>query len=389
MLIIDAHQDLAWNILSFGRDYTRSAAQTKRIEAGGLAPQVTGDTVLGWPDYQRGRVALVFATLFAAPGHRREGAWESQIYADANEAHRLYSLQLDAYERLVEDHPQKFRLVHSSSDLESVLQPWRQAPEPSTLEPGSESTHIPRQDPHEAAEQEAVSTASGNPTGLVLLMEGAEGVRQPGELEWWWQRGVRLIGPAWAGTRFCGGTGEPGPLTKEGYQLLEGMADCGFTLDLSHMDEAAALQALDVYPAQIIASHSNAVAPLKASVESNRFLSDRVIRGLLERDGVIGIVLLNSFLKHGWRKGDRRQEVPLQLVVNQIDYICQMAGDAQHVGIGSDFDGGFGLQSIPAGIESIADLRKIIPMLQEKGYPEQDIAAILGENWIRRLQRVL
>ena len=66
-LSVDAHQDLAWNILTFGRDYTLSAAETRQREAGGLAPQVNGDTLLGYPDYMRGNVALVFATLFAAP----------------------------------------------------------------------------------------------------------------------------------------------------------------------------------------------------------------------------------------------------------------------------------------------------------------------------------
>jgi membrane dipeptidase len=228
----------------------------------------------------------------------------------------------------------------------------------------------------------------GNPVGLVLLMEGAEGVGDPGELEEWWQRGVRLIGPAWVGTRFCGGTKEPGPLTSQGYALLEGMASLGFVLDLSHMDEQAAMQALDAYPGPLVATHSNALALLKGS-ESNRHLSERIIRGILERNGVIGVVPFNAFLKSDWRRGDRRDEVTLQDFIAQIDYLCQMAGDARHVGIGSDFDGGFGLQSVPPGIESVADLQKLAPLLAEKGYSPQDISAILGENWLACLQQVL
>jgi len=66
-----------------------------------------------------------------------------------------------------------------------------------------------------------------------------------------------------------------------------------------------------------------------------------------------------------------------------------MAGDARHVGLGSDFDGGFGLQHAPQGIDTIADLQKLIPRLQEKGYTEKDIAAVLGENWIAYLERSL
>jgi membrane dipeptidase len=72
-----------------------------------------------------------------------------------------------------------------------------------------------------------------------------------------------------------------------------------------------------------------------------------------------------------------------------MDYVCQMAGDAYHVGLGSDFDGGFGLQSVPAEIDTIADLRKIIPLLVQKGYTEVDISAILGGNWLTHLQNTL
>ena len=189
---------------------------------------------------------------------------------------------------------------------------------------------------------------------------------------------MRLIGPAWAGTRYCGGTREPGPLTKEGYALLDGMASFGFTLDLSHMDEKAALQALDDYPGSVVATHANALALLKGS-QSNRHLSDRVIQSLLERGGIIGVVPFNSFLKPGW---SQREEVSLQHVTAQIDYICQMAGNAQQVGLGSDFDGGFGWQSAPEGIDSIADLAKIATLLAEAGYSQEDIAAIMGQNWI-------
>jgi membrane dipeptidase len=358
MLIVDAHEDLASNILSFGRDYTKSVADTRHREAGTGIPTMNGDTLLGWPEYQRGQVAVVFSTLFALPAHRKSSDWDTEAYADANQAHQLYSAQLDVYHRLVDEHPDKFRLVQTRQDLQAVLMDWEN------------------------------SDLQNHPIGLVVLMEGAEGVRSPDELEEWWARGVRVIGPAWAGTRFCGGTREPGPLTPEGYALLEGMADLGFTLDISHMDEQAVLQALDAYPGLMIASHANAKSLLKGT-DSNRFLSDRVIQGLLEREGVIGIVPLNSFLRVGWTAGDRREEVTLQDVVAQIDFICQMAGDARHVGLGSDFDGGFGVQSVPGEIDSIADLQKLIPLLTEKGYSDQEVAGILGENWLNLLKRAL
>jgi membrane dipeptidase len=357
-MIIDAHEDLAWNILTFGRDYTQSAYETRRKEAGGFAPSVNGDTLLGWPEYQRARVGIVFATLFAAPARRSDGEWDRQCYRDTQEARRVYQAQADVYARLTDEHPNHFRLLRSQGELAAHCRQWQS------------------------------DTVKEPPVGLVLSMEGAEAIGSPSELEIWWGAGVRLIGPAWAGTRFCGGTREPGPLTKDGFELLEAMAGFGFGLDLSHMDEAAARQALDVYPGPIIVSHGNALALLKNS-DSNRHLSDHVIHGVIERDGVIGIVPYNVFLSDSWQRGDPRQRVTLQQVVAQVDYICQLAGDARHVGIGSDFDGGFGVQSVPIDLDTIADLVKLGPILAEKGYSEQDVDAILGTNWLNLLQKAL
>ena len=358
MLIVDAHEDLAYNILTYGRDYTISAAETRRRERGTQTPQQNGDTLLGWPEYQQGQVAIVFSTLFAVPARRREGPSETQVYSTPDQAHQLYRAQIDVYHRLADEHADKFRLIRTQNDLQEVLSHWED------------------------------SQAETHPVGLTILMEGAEGVRSADELEEWWNLGLRLIGPAWAGTRFCGGTREPGPLTEEGYALLEGMADLGFVLDLSHMDQESALQALDTYPDTIVASHANAQALLKG-LDSNRHLPNRVIQGILERSGVIGIVPVNAFLFAGWKKGEARDLVSLDHIVAQIDYVCQMAGDARHVGLGTDFDGGFGVQSVPAGIDTIVDLQKLVPLLANKGYTQEDVAAILGSNWINLLQQCL
>jgi membrane dipeptidase len=125
--------------------------------------------------------------------------------------------------------------------------------------------------------------------------------------------------------------------------------------------------------------------------ETNRHLPDAVIRGLVERDGVIGLIPLNTFLKVGWlrRWGSRREEVPLDTFIAHIDHVCQIAGDANHAGIGSDFDGGFGLQSIPLELDTIADLQMVASKLAERGYSESDAANILGGNWLRFLRKHL
>jgi membrane dipeptidase len=367
-VIVDAHEDLAWNMLCLGRNYTGSAAATRRLEWGTQVPEHNGEALLGWEDYQRGSVAVVFSTLFVTPLAHRDGEWETLVYADYDQAHGLYWRELEAYLRLADDHPEQFRLVTARPDLKAVLDIW--------------SGPLPeRSDPEDTGPY-------GRPVGLVILMEGAEGVRTPGELEEWWAAGVRIIGPAWRGTRFCGGTGDPGPLTEDGIALLEGMADLGFILDISHMDEKAALQSLDMYPGRIIASHANALALLKG-IDNNRHLSDLVIRRLVERGGVIGVVPANPFLLPGWRPADGKQAVSLKAAVAHIDHICQIAGDARHTGLGTDFEGGFGYESVPAEINTIGDLPLLGDLLKERGYSPSDTAAVLGQNWLSVLEETL
>lgn len=361
MLIIDSHQDLAWNMLTYGRDYTRSVGETRRLEAGTTTPERNGDCIVGWPEYQKGRVAVVFSTLYAAPARKKE-LGDVLVYTDSQAAHRLYRDQIDVYRKLADSHPDKFRIITSTPQLDSVIEHW------------SKTEH----------------DADGHPVGLIYLMEGADGIRSPHELDEWWDLGLRMIGLAWAGTRYCGGTSEPGPLTDEGRQLISAMADQNFILDLSHMDEAAAYESLDRYEGPVMSTHANCAALMRGS-ESNRHLPDRVIRGLIEREGVIGLIPLNTFLKVGWlrKNGSRREEVPLDALIAHIDHVCQLAGNSHHAAIGSDFDGGFGLQSIPPELDSIADLPLIADRLMERGYSETDAANVLGGNWLRFLGRNL
>lgn len=375
-LIVDAHQDLAWNILTFGRDYTQSAFDIRRQENGTETPLRNGDTLLGWQEYQQGRIGVVFSTLFVTPAHRRE-AWETVYYRDARQAHALYRAQVDVYHRLTDKHSDRFVLIQNRNDLANLLANWERR----DLDLPFDTERDDHSDPE-------LSLKPGHPVGLVILMEGAEGVSEPAELEEWWRLGVRLIGPAWAGTRFCGGTREPGPLTKEGYALLEAMAELGIVLDVSHMDEKAMLQALDFYPERVVSSHANVRSLLRGD-DSNRHLSDRAIQGLLEREAVLGLSPLNQFLVAGWKRGDPREQVSLERLAAHIDYICQMAGDARHVGLGSDFDGGFGLQSAPREINTVADLQKIGEILKARGYSEADIEAIMGGNWLSLLRQSL
>lgn len=360
-ILVDAHADIAYNMLRFERDYTRPVSETRRLESGSDTVEENGDSLLGWHEYQQGKIAVIFSTLFAIPVRFNHDKNTKQVYKNFDEAHKLYRQQLLTYHRMSDSMPDKFRLIASKHDLDLILDHWASpAPE-----------------------------ATGHPIGMVVLMEGAEGIRHPSELADWYEMGVRLIGPAWVGTRYCGGWKEPGPLTDDGRELLAAMADFNFILDLSHMDERAAIEALDIYEGPIVGTHANCDALLPDS-NSNRHFSDRIIQGIIERDGVMGIVPFNTYLKSGWLTGkNSREEVPLQFVVDHMDHVCQIAGDSLHVGIGSDFDGGFGLQSVPPEIETIADLQNLVSLLQVRGYADADIENIFNANWLARLKRDL
>lgn len=356
-LIVDAHEDLAWNALTFGRDYTRSALDTRRAEANGSAPQRNGHTLLGLPEYLSGQVALIGATLFVSPA-RSAFAWETESYFNADEAHHTANRQLDYYHRLTDEHEQ-FRLVGGRADLEQVLASW------------------------------AGEDLGQRRVGLVPLMEGADPIREPQEAEWWMERGVRIVGLAWAATRYSGGTGEPGPLTPEGRRLLDVMSELGLILDLSHASDESFLEALDRFQGTVIVSHANARALLKDFPRPERMLTDEMIQRVAEVGGVIGVVPFNRFLSARWQPADGKEAVTLAAVLDMIDHICQVTGSAAHVGLGSDFDGGFGVERAPAEIDTVADLQKLAGLLTARGYADRDVAAILGQNWIEVLRRGL
>src|SRR5262249_52910693 len=108
---------------------------------------------------------------------------------------------------------------------------------------------------------------------------------------------------------------------------------------------------------------------------------------IIARDGVIGAALDAWMLQPGWVIGQTTNEhVSLANVVDQIDYVCQLAGDSRHAAIGSDLDGGFGREPSPRDLDTIADLQQIAVLLGQRGYRADDIAAIMHGNWLRCLQ---
>jgi membrane dipeptidase len=191
-----------------------------------------------------------------------------------------------------------------------------------------------------------------------------------------------MVGLSWkAGTRYAGGDAAQRSLTDLGRELLEVMAQLGLVLDVSHLAEESFFEALGRFEGRVVATHANP----RALVPGTRQLSDDMIRRLAERDGVIGIVPANPFLRLDWRS----TPPTLEDVVAVIDHVCQVVGDAAHVGIGSDFDGGFGADDTPPALDTVADLQRLGPALGDAGFEEDHVEAILSGNWLRVLEDAL
>lgn len=315
-----------------------------------------GQRTTGLPQWITGRVGVIFATLFVLPQQFASAYGNpTEVYATASEAHERAWQQLEMYHSLAAADP-RISVIESREDLERIVFPWL------GRNSGSEST-----------------------VGFVLLMEGADAIRDPGEVADWYERGLRIVGPAWSATRYAGGTGAPGPLTDLGRRLLQEMAALNMILDLSHIAEEAYFEAVDVYPGRVIASHSNP----RHFLPTDRGLSDEMIRQLAGRDGVVGIVPYNRYLRPGWQRGQSRTAVPVETVADAIDYVVQLTGSTAHVALGSDFDGGFGRESIPAGMDSVADLLHIADVLAGRGYGDADIERVMNGNWLRILRNAL
>ena len=202
----------------------------------------------------------------------------------------------------------------------------------------------------------------------------------------WYLAGLRILAPSWHATRYAGGTHMPGPLTEAGRELMTELDKTHLILDVSHMTDEGFYEALDLFHGTMIASHSNC----RVYVPTERQLSDEMIRALISRDGVIGTVFYNSFLVNGWKENEsKKSEVTLAHAVKQIQHICKIAGNARHVGIGSDLDGGFGVDGAPAEIDTVADLSKLGDALSQEDFSEGEVQGAMYGNWLRILERTL
>lgn len=345
--LVDSHLDLAENVTLFGRDLTLRAADIRTLEQ-----RTTQQATVSLPDLERGGIAVAFATVtpgFLVADVGPDFEPQSTLYCTPEEAEAQALRQIALYEQW--DKQGRVRLLKSVTDLEHHLQLWHDDRKP----------------------------------GLIMLMESADPIVHVRDLPRWWQRGLRMIGLTFGDTTYgrgvAGGsaTFRRGGLTREGVALLEYMAELGFIWDISHLTEEGIWQGLALQFPRVCASHAN----VQALTPTDRHLSDNVIRAIAERDGVIGLVLYNAFLEPRWRH-DRSIVVTLHEHVRRHAYhIAQLVG-WNHVGIGSDLDGGVGLEESPVEIDTVADLYKVGSVV-----PNDVREAVLSTNWLNFLRASL
>lgn len=214
-----------------------------------------------------------------------------------------------------------------------------------------------------------------------ILMENADPIREPDELSWWKERGVVAIGLAWAkSSRYAGGNSTQEGLSDLGLALVREMDRLKIVHDASHLSDRAFSDVCEATPRRIIASHSNCRAIVDPSGANQRHLTDKQIREIVARDGVVGLNLYSKFLTPGLVESGRST---IDQALAHVERICEIAGSCRHVGLGSDMDGGFASDRMPLGIDSPSGLERLAEGLSARNWGDSDVLAFVCGNWMR------
>lgn len=365
MFIFDAHLDLGMNALEWNRDLAMPVEAVRSAEDGLTDKMDRGLNTVSLPEMRRGRIGLCVATMLARytrPGEQLPGwpknlvpGWRSPEIAWAVTQGQL------AWYRAMEAAGEMVQIVDRAG-LERHLERWQAADASAAPPPDA-------------------------PIGYILSLEGADSIRSVRQLQESYQQGLRAIGPAHYGPgRYAQGTNATGGLTPAGRDLLREMERLGIILDATHLCDESFWEALEIFHGPVWASHNNC----RALTPGVRQFSDEQLRALIERGAVIGAVLDAWMLVPNWIRGQSTPDesgVSLAQAVDHIDHICQLAGNANHCGIGSDLDGGFGREQSPRDLDTIADLSKFPELLARRGYPAADVERIMHGNWLNFLRR--
>ena len=206
------------------------------------------------------------------------------------------------------------------------------------------------------------------PIGYILSLEGADSLVNIDYLHTAYNYGLRAVGPAHYGPgRYAHGTNANSKLNEQGKALIKEMDSLNMILDVTHLCDEAFWEALEIFNGTIWASHHNC----RSLVNHNRQLSDDMIKALIEKKAVIGAAFDAWMIVPNWERGvstPTNTNCNLEKIINHIDHICSLAGNTNHIGIGTDLDGAFGKEQCPYDIDTIADLQKIPDLLRKRGY---------------------
>ncbi|HTV48134.1 MAG TPA: membrane dipeptidase [Phycisphaerae bacterium] len=324
----DAHLDLAYLAVQGRNMLADETALAKLDEPGAISLHSLAN----------GQVRRAAATIFVQPrgiddvGRMVDGPW---CYGNADEAYDASIVQLDWY-----------RQAHEKGLLEII-------------------------------DRSGLQMTQQSPMQIMLLLEGAAGVRRSDDLDEFYRRGVRILAATWAtGTQWAGGDKSGGDITPQGRELLQHADRLKMVHDVSHLSEKAFWTLLECTNGPKISSHSNCRSLLPGKYRPERHLSDDQIKALAGVDAVMGINLYAHFLvSSGPAKVDD--------VVRHIEHILNLTGRSDLIALGSDMDGGFSSEFLPEGIHFPKDLWKLSEALSQKGFTNEQIEQFAWRNWNR------
>lgn len=355
-LIFDGHLDLAMNAVLWNRDLRRPLDEIRNRETGANDKLDRGKGTTCLPEMRKGRIGICVATQlghYVASDNPIPG-WNSPeiAWAQTQAQKAWYDAMLELGEMVQ---------IRTTQDLSSMFELWN-------------SDEVPDQD---------------KPIGFILSLEGADSLLTLDHLERAYDYGLRVIGPAHYGIgRYAPGTGGSGGLPHAGRELVREIDRLGMLLDTTHLTDEAFWETLEIFDGPVWASHNNC----RSLVSHQRQFSDDQIRALIERDAIIGSVFDAWMMVPGWERGistPQQYDLRIEKIVEHIDHISQIAGDSKHCCLGSDLDGGYGIEQTPVDLQSIADLQRVALALDERGYAEEAIQGIMHANSLRFFAKIL
>lgn len=351
MFIFDAHLDLAMNALEWNRDLTKSVYQIRESEKGMEDKPDRGKNTVSLDAMRKGNIGICVATQIAGIKNKiNPHGWSSMEQAWAQTQGQL------GWYKEMEKNGEMYQ-IYDLNTLDNQIENWQKE-------------------------------TKKKPIGYILSLEGADSIVNIDYLEKSYMLGLRAIGPAHYGPGvYAYGTDSNGSIGQKGKELVKKIEELNLILDVTHLSDTSFWETIEIYNGNLWASHNNC----RKFVNHNRQFSDDQIKEIIRRDGVIGVPLDAWMMVPNWIRGKSTPEtmgVTLNQMIENIDHICQLSGNSNHVGIGTDLDGAFGVEQTPTDIDTIADLQKIPLMLKKIGFSESDVEKVMNQNFINFLKRV-